>query len=325
MILCTGEALIDMLACTSDSGLPAFAPHPGGAALNSAVALGRLGADVSLLAGVSDDAFGRMLERALAEAGVSRDLLLRSGRPTALAFVTVEDGQPAYAFHDEGTAGRMLRPGDMPVLPGEVQAVLAGGISLAGEPCGNAHEAVFMDAARAGVFTMLDPNIRPALIGEGKALRARLVRMIVRADLVKLSDEDLAWLVGGAGGIAAQADGVLGMGAGAVVVTQGASGATAFLRDGGRVVVPAPAVAVADTVGAGDTFNAGLLLGLARAGALARGALDADCLRRAMGLGVRAAAVTVGRNGANPPWPHELAPDEPTARDQRTTDANARS
>jgi fructokinase len=306
MILSCGEALIDMLPRETPAGEPAFAPYPGGAVFNTAVALGRLGAPAGFFSGISTDLFGEMLAQALAASKVDAGLCLRSARPTTLAFVTLVEGQARYAFYDEATAGRMLAPTDLPALPGAVQALFFGGISLVGEPCGSAYEALMLrEAGRR--LCMIDPNIRTGFITDAGAYRARLERMIAAADIVKLSDEDLAWLVG-PGGIAEGAQSVLARGAKLVLITEGAKGAHAFWGKE-ALFEPARRVTVADTVGAGDTFNAGVLAALARAGALGKAAVagaDAGLVGAALKLGVQAAAVTVSRAGANPPWAEEL-------------------
>ena len=128
MILSCGEALIDMLPRRTEGGEDAFAPYPGGAVFNTAIALGRLGAPSGFLSGVSTDLFGQLLTAALAASGVDTAFLVRSARPTTLAFVTLRDGQASYAFYDDNTAGRMIRPGDLPTLPETVEALFFGGI-----------------------------------------------------------------------------------------------------------------------------------------------------------------------------------------------------
>ncbi|MFC7704084.1 carbohydrate kinase [Plastorhodobacter daqingensis] len=305
MILCCGEALIDMLPRQTADGQPAFLPCPGGAVFNTAIALGRLGVPAGLYSGLSQDLFGQMLDKALAEASVDTSLCARPDAPTTLAFVQLHDGQARYAFYDENTALRSLAPDALPPIPGSVSAIFLGGISLASEPCGSAFEAMMTRATDQ--ITMLDPNIRPDFIRDEPAYRARLGRMIAMADIVKLSDEDLRWLCG-TGEMTNVAQGLTARGPRVVIVTEGARGATAFWA-GSAVHAPAPAVTVADTVGAGDTFNAAVLAALAAAGALSRSgleALDEATLAHALDLGVRAAAVTVSRAGANPPWAHEL-------------------
>ena len=294
MILCAGEALIDMLPRDTAEGA-AFLPVAGGAVFNTAIALGRLGAPVAFHSGLSTDLFGDQLAAALDQSGVV-DRTARADRPTTLAFVTLTDGHAEYAFYDEGTAGRMLTPDDAPET-GDVTALFLGGISLAVEPCAAAYEALAL--RHPDLPLMVDPNIRPGFIADPGTYRARLNRILAVADIVKLSDEDMAWL-------GTTPEEVLSRGPRAVCLTEGARGATAITASG-TVRVPAQTVEVVDTVGAGDTFNAGVLAGLHEAGALARDRIDADALRGALELGVAAAAVTVSRAGANPPRRSELA------------------
>ncbi len=307
MIICCGEALIDMLPRETAAGEPAFAPYAGGAVFNTAIALGRLGAPSGFISGVSSDLFGKMLADGLAASKVDTSLLVTSDRPTTLAFVTLTDGQASYAFYDENTAGRMLSPEDMPDVPEACAAMFFGGISLPVEPCGTAYEALMAREAGARV-TMIDPNIRPGFIRDETAYRARIDRMMGLADIVKLSDEDIRWLFG-KGDLADLAQKVLELGPSFVCITEGAKGAHGFTRNE-TVFVPAHHVTVVDTVGAGDTFNAGVLAALHDAGALDKAALKAlapDTITAALSLGVASAAITVSRAGANPPWRSEIA------------------
>ena len=219
--------------------------------------------------------------------------------------MTLTDGQASYAFYDENTAGRMLSEADLPdVAP---TAAFFGGISLVVEPCGAAYEALQEREADRAV-TMIDPNIRPGFITQETAYRERIARMMARADIVKLSDEDLHWLQG-SGSIAELARSILETGPQVVLITRGADGATAYRASGGEVSVAATRVEVADTVGAGDTFNAGVLASLDKADLLTKDAvkdLSDAALTDALTLGVRSAAITVSRAGANPPWADEL-------------------
>ena len=305
MIVCAGEALIDMLPRRTEAGEDAFAPHAGGAVFNTAVALGRLGAPTGFLSGLSTDLFGARLEAALEGSGVDASLCVRSGRPTTLAFVTLEDGQASYAFYDESTALRLLRPDDLPALPDAAVAVFLGGISLVFEPCAAAFEALALrEAGRRAI--VVDPNIRAGFVTDEPAYRARLDRLIALADVVKVSDEDLRWIAG-PGETGALAAGLLIRGPSLVAVTAGAEGASGHTAHG-SMTVPATRAEVVDTVGAGDTFDAGLMASLHETGHLAPGlpGLTEEPLRDALALGAQAAAVTVSRAGANPPWRREL-------------------
>lgn len=304
MILCCGEALIDMVPV---EGGDCFRPLPGGAVYNSAVALGRLGAPAGFLWPLSRDPFGAMLRGPLDAAGVATDLCPVVNRPTTLAFVTLTGGEARYDFYDEGTAGRLFTPEELPpALPDAVQALLIGGISLVPDPCGAAVEALATrEAARCPIY--LDPNVRAFFITDPAAHRARLMRLMRLAAIVKLSSDDLEWLWPGRPVLECVAE-ILSRGPALVLTTAGSEGATAHRRHD-TVTVPAMPVTVADTIGAGDTFNAGVMAGLHRLGALGHerlAALHRDDLAEALTLGVRAAALCVSRPGANPPWAHEL-------------------
>lgn len=307
MILSCGEALIDMLPRTSTAGEACFAPYAGGAVFNTAIALGRLGAPSAFFSGVSTDMLGEILAETLIASQVDTSLLARSDRPTTVAFVKLVNGQATYAFYDEGTAGRMLSEDQLPALPDAISTLFFGGISLVNDPAAATYEALQAREAPARVI-MIDPNIRPGFIaGKEEGYRARIGRMVARADIVKLSDEDLHWLEG-PGDVTTLARGIVARGPKVVFITEGASGARAVTATQDRFVA-ARKVTVADTVGAGDTFNAGALAALHEAGALTKArvaALSDSELDAALSLGTHAAAVTVSRAGANPPWRNEL-------------------
>ncbi|RWA68550.1 MAG: carbohydrate kinase [Mesorhizobium sp.] len=307
MILCCGEALIDMLPRTTSEGEAAFAPYVGGAVFNTAIALGRLGAPAGFFSGLSSDLFGGQLREALGASKVSSTYAHTSPRPTTLAFVRLNNGQATYTFYDENTAGRMLTIEDLPKLGAEIDAMLFGAISLISEPAGSAYEE-FMRREHGSRVMMLDPNIRPNFIPD-KAKHLRRVReMMAMADIVKLSDEDLNWF-DEAGSHEDVVRNWLDRGPKLIVVTHGSEGAVGYSNEHKVTVVPQK-VKVVDTVGAGDTFNAGILASLHEQGLLTKAAigdLSEDAIRNALELGARAAAVTVSRAGANPPWRHEIA------------------
>ena len=308
MILCCGEALIDMVAAPSLDGPDGFVPHSGGAVFNTAIALGRLGARAGILTGLSRDMFGDQLADALKASDVDTTHIIRSDRPSTLAFVKLEDGQASYSFFDENSAGRMIRPEDMPELPSDITALFFGGISLASDPSASAYAAL-LDRQGGPRAVMIDPNIRPLFITDAEGYRRRMAAMISQADIVKVSDEDLNWLNPAPLTQAEKISAMLDTGPSVVIVTQGAEGAIATLADGTSITVPAVKTHVVDTIGAGDTFNAGFLAKLSELDLLtpeALGTLDPDALRDAMTYGARVAAITVSRAGANPPWANEL-------------------
>ncbi len=306
MIVCAGEALIDMLPRTTAAGETAFAPYPGGAVFNTAIALGRLGAPTGFVSGLSTDFLGQLLTDALEESDVDTGHSIRVDRPTTLAFVRLVDGQASYAFYDENTAGRMLTPEDMPDLPDNVEAAFFGGISLVAEPCATAYEALMERLAPTRAL-MIDPNIRPGFVTDAEAYRARIRRMMAMADIVKLSDEDMTWLLG-AGTPADHARALMTDGVSVVCVTEGADGALGYCANG-TIRVGAEKVEVVDTVGAGDTFNAGFLAALYASGYLTKdliGEIDHATVAAGLRHGAKAAAITVSRAGANPPWLEEM-------------------
>lgn len=303
MILCAGEALIDMIP-NADG---AYTPHVGGAVLNTAVALGRLGEDVGLITGLSSDPFGAMIEAHLTSSHVVTGAAVRSARNTTLAFVHLDEGNATYTFYDEDTATRAIQPADMPAIPDGTEALFFGGISLCNPPVADSLLDLAL-AQPADRLVMADPNIRPSFVSDQGGYRARLTALIARADIVKLSDDDIGWLVP-EGDLATKARAVLDMGPRMLLLTEGGEGATAHLKNGTAVRVAAQKAEVVDTVGAGDTFNAGCLAALRRADALSPAAIDTlgeDTLTDMLTLAARAAAITVSRAGANPPWATDL-------------------
>ncbi len=306
MILSCGEALIDMLPRQSTLGEDAYAPYAGGAIFNTAIALGRLGVPSGFFTGLSDDMMGDLLRDTLRRSHVDFSYCATLSRPTTIAFVKLVDGHATYAFYDENTAGRMIGQDDLPVLGEECEALHFGAISLIPEPCGSTYEALMQREQAARVIS-LDPNIRPGFIKDKDAHLARIRRMASMSDIVKFSDEDLAWF-GLEGDEETLARHWLHQGAKLVVVTRGAEGAVGY-TERQKVTVPSERVSVVDTVGAGDTFDAGILASLKMQNLLTKAQiarLDEQQIGNALALGAKAAAVTVSRAGANPPWAKEI-------------------
>ncbi|MFD6321936.1 carbohydrate kinase [Streptomyces sp. NPDC058442] len=301
MIVVAGEALIDLVP-RGAGALAALTPALGGGPFNTAVALGRLGSPAAFCSRVSSDAFGEALLDRLRETGVAVSAVQRGDEPTTLAVATVgADGSAVYSFYVEGTADRLFTAPR--VLPPGTRAVSFGTCSLVLEPGASAYEELMRAAHTRGVFTTLDPNIRPGLIPDADAYRARFGRWLPSVSLLKLSEEDARWLGG-------TPEEWLSAGPAAVVVTRGGDGLTVFTRDGGEYSVPGEPVEVVDTIGAGDTVNAALLHGLAARDALGEremSALGADGWGDVLGFAARAAAITCSRAGAEPPYAHELA------------------
>lgn len=301
MILCAGECLIDMLPRSVD-GTSMLEPVAGGAVMNTAVALGRLDIPVEFLSGLSTDQFGKKIAAHLSDSNVGTRFAVQSDRPTTLAFVEFNNGAVSYNFYDENTAGRMVEASDIPVLPQEVQAVFCGGISLINTPAADAYAALV--EANADRLVMIDPNIRPAFIGDADAYRTRLTGMLANADIVKTSDEDLAWLFPDATfeqGVAKLLD----MGPRVALFTEGAKGASAVRKGQPAVFAASKKVEVVDTVGAGDTFNAGFLASLFDQGVLSKAQVDEltdDQLAAALSFANRCAGLSVTKVGAQPPW-----------------------
>lgn len=308
MILCCGEALIDMIPAPAAEGQNGFVSHTGGSVFNTAIALGRLGVQAGMLSGLSRDVFGQQLLAALTASTVDTSQIIHSDRHSTLAFVQLVDGQATYDFFDENSAGRMLTPKDMPALPDTISTLFFGGISLACEPCADAYAALMARAGDTRVV-MIDPNIRPGFIKDVARYRDRLNRMIGQADIIKVSDDDLNWFLPAPLTLNEKIAVLLDQGPSVVILTQGGDGATGYLKDGRTVFVPAAKAKVVDTVGAGDTFNAGVLAHLSAAGLLSKkdlANLSPTDLEAAVQHGARVAAITVSRAGANPPWQAEL-------------------
>ncbi|MGH1464090.1 MAG: carbohydrate kinase family protein [Cognatishimia sp.] len=308
MILCAGECLIDMLPVQAKDGAPALQPAVGGAVMNTAVGLGRLGVPTEFLSGISTDAFGQQIAAHLAASNVSTKLAVRSNRPTTLAFVAVNDGVVSYEFYDENTAGRMVEPQDFAPLPETVNALFFGGISLISEPAADTYAMLLKNHSAQNVV-MMDPNIRPAFIKDENRYRARLATMLADTDIVKTSDEDLAWLFPDIQEIEQAIQALLALGPKLVLFTEGSKGATAWNAQGQSVFVAAPKANVVDTVGAGDTFNAGFLAALYDGQHLQKfkvASLTETEIAHALEFAARCAAASVERSGAQPPWREDV-------------------
>ncbi|HZH50853.1 MAG TPA: carbohydrate kinase [Microvirga sp.] len=303
MILVCGEALIDLfIGAASPTGLPAEAVA-GGSPFNVAIGIARLGRPAGFLSTLSEDAFGAFLESRLTEAGVSTAYLHRSAKHTTLSVIaTSTAGEPRYSFYAENCADRALGADDLPDrLPQDVNAISAGSYALGVEPIASAIEALLRRESGKRVVS-LDPNVRPRVVGELAAFRQRFERLLAYAMIVKASAEDIELFYPGMDLVDA-ARLWLDKGPRLVIVTRGSDGPLAVFGDT-VVERPAPQVAVVDTVGAGDTFHAGLLAWLDAEGLLTPqtiGQLTVAQVTAALDFAAAAAAIVCTRRGANPP------------------------
>jgi fructokinase len=261
-----GEALVDLVLGSGDDD--ALRAHAGGGPYNTARTLGRLGTPVAFLGRLSTDRFGTHLRRELERDGVRLDAVVTTDDPTTLALAELDAGGAAtYRFYTRGTAAAGLTPEDARAgLPDGAGVLHVGTLGLVLEPTAGALEALVADAGD-DLLVVLDPNCRPAAITDEPGYRARLGRLLERADVVKASEDDLAWLVPGAPPETAMR-GLLARPGAVGLVTLGGEGAL-VVHAGAAAHVPAPRVEVVDTIGAGDVFNAAYLASMLRGGGLA--------------------------------------------------------
>lgn len=296
--LVIGEALIDIVR---SPGATHAVEAPGGSPMNVAITLARLGVATAFATALGDDERGQRIREHLAASGVTE---IRGSRPlarTSSAEATLrEDGSASYRFD-------ITWDPDLSGLP-TADLVHAGSIGLLLEPGASAVGDALVEAAARSLVS-LDPNIRPALLGSHASARTTIEDLAAHADVVKLSDEDAAWLYPGRDPQEVVSH-VLSLGPSLAVVTLGAAGSLlASATD--RVHVPAPETRVADTIGAGDSYMGALVHQLLERGGAARlrtgPALDGPALSAVGSFAAAVAAVTVSRRGANPPRLEELA------------------
>jgi fructokinase len=304
MITVVGESLVDVVA-RKGSGEPTV--HPGGSPANVAVALSRLGQRAALVTQIGADEHGGLIRAHLERNGVDVILAGPASQPTSQALATLDThGAATYEFGlSWDVSGLRLAEGSAAVHIGSLGVVLAPG----GEQVLRLAESV---CRRGDVVTSYDPNIRPSVTPDRRQVAATVGRAAASAHVVKMSDEDLAFLFPGTtpAQLAARLTGD-GRPTQLLVVTKGRDGAEAVTRRT-RWSIPAVPVVVVDTVGAGDTFTAALLAGLADSGLLSPAALATgvarkqDVLREIVGQALAAAALTCTRPGADPPTAGEL-------------------
>jgi len=307
MIVCCGEALMDLVPTTDGDGALSFRPVLGGSFFNIALGLGRLGSESVYLWELSDDTFGRMFKAALDDAGVGLDLIAASRRATPVSVVDFSGAEPRYQIADPDDVMRTFAPPDLDRWPKNMKMFLTGSAVLALEPVGSRVEALIAELPD-DVLLALDYNVRPPAVGDLGAYRARLERLNRRAAVVKASEADLQFLYGEADA-EAHLDRFGEAGVSLAVITLGARGAVARTPAAQRTAA-APAVEVIDVVGAGDGFTAGLIDALAERNGLSRSYLDqlaGNRLDAALAEAQEVAASVCRSVGARMPWRSEVA------------------
>ncbi|MFH9548534.1 carbohydrate kinase [Streptomyces sp. NPDC017435] len=302
-----GECVADAFAEPANaSNELALRVLPGGGPANTAVALARLGTPARFLARLSGDVFGRLFRAHLEASGVDLSDAVAAAEPSTLAVAELDaTGQAAFSFHAQNTADWQWTADELAGVDLSAAAcVHTGSLALVSEPGGAVVEDFLAVAARRTTVS-IDPNVRPLLV-RPEVYRARLARWCALADILRLSEDDLALLLPGTPPEQA-CDIWHAAGVRLVVITLGADGALASL-DGERVRLPAVATRVVDTVGAGDSFTAGLLHHLGARGLLGGRltGLGLDEVAQACRFAVRVAALTCSVAGPNPPWQDQL-------------------
>jgi fructokinase len=301
VIVVAGEALIDLIV-DPDGTLAAV---PGGGPYNCARTIARLGQDGAFLARISTDRFGRLLHANLVADGVDVDRIVTTDDPTTLAVAELDPfGSATYHFYLDGTSAAGLTDAEATgVLTPEVAALHVGTLGLILEPAGTTIERL-VHAASADVLVMLDPNCRPSATRDPAAFRRRIDRIARRADVVKVSEDDLRFLDPTAAQEAV-IERFLELGVRVVLRTDG-GGSVEVRTPTDRVSVPVPPVEVVDTVGAGDAFGGGFLAAWAAAGHGRAELASIDRVVEAVTFAIRVAGVTCARAGADPPTLAEL-------------------
>ena len=301
-VLVVGEALVDLIV-SPDGSLEAV---PGGGPFNLARTAARLGVSTSFGGGISDDVFGRRIAALLRADDVATPVSARTGFNTTLAIAELDDsGAASYTFYLDGTAAAELHDGDV-VITDNVDALAVGTLGLVAEPVASTVERLVAGVPDR-VLVFVDPNCRPSVITDNAGYRARLHRVLARADVVKVSGDDLAYLDADADPLDV-ARGLLALGPRVVLFTDGAD-SVRILCATEEVVVAVPRVDVVDTVGAGDAFGGAFLAFWGRAGLHRDDLTDLAALGDVVARAIVVAGITCTRAGADPPHLSELPAD----------------
>jgi fructokinase len=299
MILVSGEVLVDLATHDNKS----LAAHLGGGPFNTARTLGRLDVPVAFVGRVSSDAFGRQVRRALTDDGVDSRWVVPTDEPTTLALAELDaNGSASYTFYLEGTSVPGLGDADVANLPTAIDALHVGTLALVVEPFATTTEHL-VERYAGSALVFADPNVRPLVINDRAAYLARLDRVYRNADIVKVSDADLAWLAPNVPLVDA-AHRILKLGPRLVLVTQGGDGQL-IVGHGFADHQPAAPCTVVDTIGAGDSYSGGVLAWWHDNGRPDLG--NRAAASEASAFGARVAAITCSRAGADPPRRKDLA------------------
>jgi fructokinase len=308
MFVVCGEALMDVFGGADSAHGVLLDARIGGSPLNVAIGLARLAQPVAFFGAVSTGFLGQRLMRALRDEDVVVDAVTRLDAPTTLGLVGLDEaGVPSYAFYGHGCADRLLPLGALDTVPAAARALHFGSYAMVMEPVAATQRAL-VEREHRRCLIAYDPNIRLNVEPDIARWRDALQWMLPRCHLLKVSEEDLGLLYPGHAP-AELAREWLAQGVAAVVVTHGADGASAW-RAGEQLRIAPVVVPVVDTVGAGDTFQAALLAGLAERGAQSREALRdmaAAPWQEVLQFAARAAAITCSRRGADLPRRNELS------------------
>ena len=311
MYLVCGEALFDFFSEEDASGQASkvnYKAIAGGSPFNVAVGLRRLGIESALFGGVSNDFLGQRLQQVLKDEGVSQQFLLEFAAPTTLAMVAVgANGSPQYSFRGEGCADRQLAVEHLPTLGDEIRGLHIGSFSLVVQPIGDTLLKLVKRESGKRLIS-LDPNVRLNPQPDIQLWRERVAELVTHADLIKVSDEDLHLLYPDQSPESVL-QGWLQHRCQLVFLTRGGDGATVFSRQHGSWSQPAVKVVMADTVGAGDTFQAALIAWLTEQQLdsvdglqqLTRAQIDSM-----LGFAIRAAALTCSKTGPDLPYRQQL-------------------
>ncbi len=301
MITVIGEALVDIIV-DQQGGVTSVV---GGAPLNTARTIARLGVPATFLGGVSTDSFGRRIMRLLDADGVVLGLGAQVPEPTTLAIAQLDEGGAAtYRFMMEGTSASAVTP-EMALahIGSDCRALHVGTLGLVLQPLADATVAVVAGASD-DQLVMADPNCRPSVMTGSSVFRQALDSVLLRADLVKVSGDDLEFLFPGQNALEAAVS--LNADSGAVVLFTDGANVVHVIGPGTDVVLDVPKVPVVDTVGAGDSFSGGFLAWWLHNGLARADVADLEKVAQAARFGIAVAGITCQRPGADPPHSNEV-------------------